>query len=160
MSLFRVAEMHEKFGFKPRQSPGFLPPEIMAMRLNFLLEELLETADACGYMLMVQDRTSHPAKTAFVESHNHVNLEEALDGLLDLEIVLHGTAHLMGFNSHIPKTTSSRYATIWSEAEERVYSANMAKCRVPAGQVGKRGTSHDLIKPEGWKAPTFKDLLP
>ena len=156
MSLFRVAEMHEKFGFKPRQSPGFLAPEIMAMRLNFLLEELKETAEACGYAL---DGVEH----LFVEmpdAWKKVNLEEALDGLVDLEIVLHGTAHLMGFANHIPKNTPSRYATIWSEAKDRVYKANMAKRRVPAGQVGKRGTDNDLIKPEGWKAPTFKDLLP
>ena len=145
--------MHAKFGFHPSPKPNFLIDEVMKMRLNFMLEELKETAMACGYALA--DDPDH----GFIKTHSHKNLPEALDGLLDLEVVLHGTAHLMGFASHVPPKVKSRYATIWSEGQDRVFQANMAKRRCAPGEVGKRGSNLDLIKPEGWKAPTFGDLL-
>lgn len=147
--------MHNKFGFEALDKPGFLAPELMKLRLNFLLEELKETADACGYQLVLGAKK----ELEFDLVHNKVNLEEAFDGLLDLEVVTHGTAHLMGLMSHVPADVKSKYATIWSEGKERVFKANMSKERVAKGQVGKRGSSHDLIKPKGWKAPEFKDLL-
>ena len=156
MSIFRVAQMHDKFGFKALSKPGFLAPDIMKMRLNFLLEELKETAEACGYELMADQGFNI---IGFVEVHNHVDLEKAFDGLLDLEVVTHGTAHLMGFMNHVPDNVKSRYGTIWGEGQDRVHNANFSKERVAKGQVGKRGSSHDLIKPKGWKAPEFGDLL-
>ena len=164
MTMFMVAQMHDKFKFKALDKPGFLKPDIMKMRLNFLLEELVETAEACGYELEVglSNKTARNVFFSFVEApseRRQVDLEKALDGLVDLEVVLHGTAHLMGFHNHVPDMVTSKYATIWSEAKWRVHKANMAKERVAVGQVGKRGSSHDLIKPKGWKPPEFGDLL-
>lgn len=159
MSIFRVKEMHDKFGFKALPKPGFLQEDIMKMRLNFLLEELLETAEACGYHLEAFDRTSSDTKMEFTAIPISRDLEKALDGLIDLNIVTLGTAHLMGFGNHLPRSVKSMYGTIWSEGCERVHLANMAKERVKQGDVGKRGSSHDLIKPKGWQAPEFGDLL-
>lgn len=156
MSIFRVGMMHDKFGFEELPKPGFLPDELMKMRLNFMLEELKETAEACGFVL-----ATGPCDSAEFVQHPgaSMNLSQALDGLLDLEVVLHGTAHLMGFANHVPPNIRSRYGTVWSEGQDRVFQANMAKERCKPGEVGKRGSSFDLIKPKGWKAPTFEDLL-
>lgn len=157
MSIFMVRQMHDKFGFKRLSKPGFLPPDLMKMRLNFLLEELLETAEACGYRLFC------PADGGLEfepdGKYPDVDLEKAFDGLLDLEVVLHGTADLMGLGGHVPEDVTSKYGSIWTEGQWRVHQANMAKQRVPKGEVGKRGSDHDLIKPKGWKPPQFKDLL-
>lgn len=158
MSIFRVGLMHDKFGFEELPKPGFLPDELMKMRLNFMLEELKETAEACGFYLEATHDESHEFQKIPVDKPRR-NLAEALDGLLDLEVVLHGTAHLMGFANHVPPNIRSRYGTVWSEGQDRVFQANMAKERCKPGEVGKRGSSFDLIKPKGWKAPTFEDLL-
>jgi predicted HAD superfamily Cof-like phosphohydrolase len=128
------------------------------MRINFLFEELHEFATACGYEICIQTNGSLgysevPAKD------RKVNLEEALDGLIDMDVVLLGTADLMGFGTQLPLGVTSRWRTIWSEAWERVHKANMSKERVAPGEKSKRGSDTDLIKPEGWKKPTFEDLL-
>lgn len=159
MSIFRAAQLHEKFGFNPLPKPGFLAPDLMKMRLNFLLEELKETAEACGYELNTFMHCTPNAVQFERRPYLEVNLEHAFDGLLDLEVVTHGTAHLMGLYNHVPPAVKSRYGTIWSEGQDRVFKANISKERCKPGEVGKRGTSHDLIKPKGWKAPTFGDLL-
>ena len=164
VSIFKVSIMHEKFGFTPLLKPGFLPVELMKMRLNFMLEELTEIADACGFEMRAQYNTMKDELNCGFQPKKHFkrspeDLGLAFDGLLDLEVVLHGTAHLMGFMSHVPPDVSSRYATVWSEGQDRVFNANMAKERCKPGEVGKRGSSFDLIKPKGWKAPEFGDLL-
>ena len=159
MSIFQVGQMHDKFGFERNKKPGFLSPEIMKMRLNFLLEELLETAEACGYEMHMKNDAPYLEFKESPTALKEVSLEKALDGLVDLEVVLLGTADLMGFKNHVPPDVKSRYGSIWSEAWDRVHQANMTKTRVPKGEIGKRGTSHDLVKPKGWKAPEFGDLL-
>lgn len=150
--------MHDKFGFKALDKPGFLKPELMKMRLNFMFEELKETAEACGYELGL-NKLGEISFNAEPDP-KMVSLEDAFDGLLDLEVVLLGTAHLMGFANHVPNDVPRhQYASIWMEGAWRVHQANMAKERCKPGEVGKRGSNHDLIKPKGWKAPTFGDLL-
>jgi predicted HAD superfamily Cof-like phosphohydrolase len=69
-----VAGMHEHFGIPLQQTPGFLDPDTMRFRLEFLEEELDE--------IMIAN---------FEE-----NLEELADGLVDLVIVALGTAAMMG----------------------------------------------------------------
>ena len=71
------------------------------------------------------------------------NLAEMFDGLVDLVYVAIGTAHAMG----LP----------FDEGWKRVHAANMAKVR--ASKKTKRGTTWDVVKPEGWKHPDLKELL-
>ena len=71
------------------------------------------------------------------------DFEGTLDALIDLMVFTVGTIYLHGF------------AEIFEEAWRRVLEANLQK------QVGDkgRGVECDLIKPVGWQAPTFGDLL-
>lgn len=72
--------------------------------------------------------------------------EQMFDALLDLAYVVFGTAHLLGFP--------------WQEGWEAVQKANMAKVRAAAdGSDSKRGSSFDVVKPEGWTAPDIKAVL-
>jgi len=76
-----------------------------------------------------------------------VDLEKCLDALIDLEYVLLGTVHLHGFSG------------IYDQAFARVQAANMSKIRAERPEDSKRGTGFDVVKPEGWEAPVFADLL-
>lgn len=163
-SIHHVAELHDKMGHGKARlpKPGFLPEKFMQMRLNFMLEELLETAKACGFNLEMYDRTSLDTQPIFMKDannykrHDH-DLEDALDGLIDLQYVLLGTADLMGFANPGPGKFAS--SSIWHEGWSRVHKANMLKEPVVNAKESSRGFNIDLKKPKGWLKPQFKDLL-
>ena len=63
------------------------------------------------------------------------------DALLDLAYVVYGTALFMGISP-----------VQWEEGMAAVQKANMSKVRA-TDDSSKRGTSLDVIKPEGWVGP-------
>lgn len=68
------------------------------------------------------------------------------DALMDLVYVAMGTAHLQGYP--------------WQRGWIEVQRANMAKVRAKAdGSDSLRGSSYDVVKPEGWIAPDIAGLL-
>lgn len=68
------------------------------------------------------------------------DLPEMADALVDLIYVACGTAHLMGLPLN----------ELWDD----VHQANMTKQRAATdGSDSKRGSSFDVIKPEGWVGP-------
>ena len=150
--LSDVSAFHAKFGLDSLQPgmPGPLSTDLAKIRANFMLEELMEYAHSCGLELEIQDgeATFVPASPAFL------NLEGSLDALVDLTYVVTGTALFHGFgNRH------SEGRTIFGEAWHRVHQANMRKMRASHASQSKRGTSFDVIKPEGWIAPKLLDLV-
>lgn len=68
-----------------------------------------------------------------------------LDALVDLLYVAFGTAHLHGFDIQ--------------KAWNRVHEANMKKVRALREDDSKRGSTYDVVKPSGWKAPDLSDLV-
>lgn len=71
------------------------------------------------------------------------NGDDAVDALIDLCVVAIGTLDLFKVDSHL--------------AWNRVLAANMSKeVGIKASRPNPLGLP-DLIKPEGWKAPTHKD---
>jgi len=78
-----------------------------------------------------------------VDEHD---IEGQLDALVDLTYVVLGTAYLQGFD----------FQAAWDE----VHSANMRKVKAgPNGEGSKRGSSHDVIKPEGWVGPDHSKII-
>jgi len=73
------------------------------------------------------------------------DLEGQLDALIDLIYFALGRAHIQG----LP----------FDEAWNRVQTANMSKVRANKASDSKRGSKLDVVKPEGWEAPEFSDLL-
>lgn len=68
------------------------------------------------------------------------------DALLDLVYVACGTAHVLGYP--------------WVEGWAEVQRANMTKERAAAdGSNSARGSSFDVVKPEGWTPPDIEGLL-
>lgn len=75
---------------------------------------------------------------------NEKDMEGFLDGLVDLVYVTLGAALTFGLD--------------FDEAWARVQRANMEKVAVKnTAQEGRHKT--DVVKPEGWKPPRFKDLV-
>lgn len=159
----QVAEFHKKFGFDTLDQPGFLPPDQMQVRLNFLLEELCELAEASGFVICNEVDGDSSKYVSFQpmtlnDAMAARNLYDAFDALLDLEYVCLGTANMMGFNKPCP-TEHANHWSIWQEGFARVQRANMAKVRVDRVEQSKRGTLFDVRKPEGWQPPSYEDLF-
>lgn len=128
-------------------SPGQVSDEVARFRLNFLCEELAEFMDAMGFAAPASTiKNVGKAVKAWKDRADPLNvreqdLEKAADALADLVYVALGTAHMMG----LP------FEAVWAEVQR----ANMTKVRATGDDDprSKRGSSLDVVKPEGWKAP-------
>ncbi len=69
-------------------------------------------------------------------------IADEVDALIDLAYFIFGTLDLHGVDVN--------------EAWRRVHDANMRKVR--AVETTKRGSTFDVVKPEGWRAPDLRDL--
>lgn len=135
-----IKEFHNKFDIAYDGPPRALPQDLGDFRRKFMNEELSEYV-AAQLMAWVEH-----TKTIPDEGNYNFQLERALDGLVDLAYVLFGTAHLHGFD--------------FAEAWNRVHGANMKKIRAKAdGSNSTRKSSYDVVKPEGWEAPSLTDLV-
>lgn len=121
-----VLDFHKKFEVPLAPYTKLLEGEALEFRLKFLQEELDE----------------------FKKAHDEGNLEDAIDALIDLQYVLHGTAQMMGIT---PEQ--------WSEHWDVVQNANMSKVRASHAGESKRGTSLDVVKPSGWVAPNHTPII-
>lgn len=135
-----ISMMHHKFGFKEwfekNKGDKDLMKKYLTFRLNMCLEELLETAEAADLELVVDE--DH--KFSFIGDVENTDPEEIVDGLIDLCVFAIGTLDVFGVDAN--------------EAWDCVYDANMAKnVGVKPGRPNPFGLP-DLIKPEGWTAPT------
>jgi hypothetical protein len=75
------------------------------------------------------------------------NPEGVLDALVDLIYFAFGTVRAFGLGS------------IFGEAWRRVHEANLKKVRVERAEQSKRGSTFDVVKPDGWTAPDLSDLI-
>lgn len=82
----------------------------------------------------------------FLDGMEEGDHAQMFDALLDLVYVALGTAHFLGYP--------------WQMGWNRVQAANMAKVRAQSdGSDSKRGSSFDVVKPEGWTPPNIEALL-
>lgn len=82
----------------------------------------------------------------FEEGYAEGDEAKMADALIDLAYVVFGTAHLKGYP--------------WQALWEDVQSANMRKVRAANdGSDSKRGSSFDVVKPEGWVGPDTQGIL-
>ena len=144
-------EFHKKFDFPLPKCVGVPSTEIAQTRLQFLLEELRETGLGLGFKLEITNGCGGRDEVKFVQDDNlPVNLFEALDGLVDLQYVVLGTAAYLGMLEDKEDKTS------FEEAWDIVHKANMQKERVKNEDESKRKTKYDCKKPKGWESPTRK----
>lgn len=79
------------------------------------------------------------------KAHKEGNIYEISDGLIDLIYVASGLLNLMNMPAQ----------ALWNDIQAR----NMQKIRATKDNVGKRGSTFDVIKPEGWLPPRTKDII-
>lgn len=129
-----VKAFHKKFELAYDGPPRELEPLLQSFRTKFLHEELQEYED--GVLLL---------RHAVLPEERADAAEKMIDSLVDLVYVAVGTAYMHGFD--------------FNEAWRRVQNANMAKVRALRASDSKRGSTYDVIKPEGWTPPTHADLV-
>lgn len=79
------------------------------------------------------------------KAYKEKDLYEFCDGILDLVYVALGTLNLM----NMP------IKSLWRDIQAR----NMSKIRATKDNMGKRETTFDVIKPEGWSGPRTKEII-
>lgn len=79
------------------------------------------------------------------KAYSNKDFAEFCDGLIDLIYVASGTLNL----------TNAPADILWND----VHCRNMQKVRATKDNVGKRGSTFDVIKPEGWQGPRTKDII-
>lgn len=84
----------------------------------------------------------------FMQAQQKGDVPKALDALIDLVYVAYGTAIMMGISPEC-------WATAWDEVQQ----ANLKKERAPNAVYSKRGSSLDVVKPEGWQPPDIEEVL-
>lgn len=124
-----ITDFHEKFGLDYNGPPRLLHPDLWNFRMKFVMEELNEWAEA---------HASQPSD---------VSMEDSLDAAVDIVYVALGTIYMQGMGH------------LFEEAWEKVHRANMQKVRCENEGDSKRGSTFDVIKPEGWQAPDHSDLI-
>jgi predicted HAD superfamily Cof-like phosphohydrolase len=139
-----IAAFHEKFSLEYGGLPRVLPEDLAKFRIGFMAEEL-------GEYCLDDAATAEGIPTMFTEliqenaAPQNIPLDKQLDALVDLVYVALGTAYLQGFN--------------FNEAWRRVHEANMKKVRALRAVDSARGSTYDVIKPDGWQAPDLSDLV-
>lgn len=141
--LTDIIDFHTKFKQYYDGPPRMMVDELLKFRLKFLGEELKELAAAHGVVMEVNlVGTCEPPPQA---------MPLAFDALIDMDYVLKGTVHLMGFSA------------VYQEGWRRVHHANMTKELARSVQASTdatgRGYAFDVIKPPGWRPPYHLDLM-
>lgn len=127
-----IADMHTKFGVNEvlRNMDKDKLEAFLKFRIDFLQEELDEMRDA---VVKHQAQKINGSKAA----------DDTVDALIDLCVVAIGTLNAFDVDAY--------------EAWDRVHNANMAKkVGIKESRPNPLGLP-DLIKPEGWTAPTHED---
>ncbi len=109
-----------------------------ASSLDFAFEELRETERA----IVAEELTQ-----------TDLAFEEVVDGWIDLAFVA-----LSGLRKSLVEKNINNPETVMAYALWRVCAANCAKLNQETGEFIKDEYGK-IKKPEGWKAPTFADLL-
>lgn len=129
-----IANMHTKFGVNEvlRNMDSDKLEAFLKFRIDFLEEELDEMRKA---LVDYQTKTISGNKAA----------DDTVDALIDLCVVAIGTLNAFDINA--------------DEAWDRVHKANMSKkVGIKASRPNPLGLP-DLIKPEGWTAPSHEDNI-
>lgn len=120
-----IKEFHRKFGLEKRKGPVELMEDEFLFRFRFIEEELEELL------------------TAWNES----DLPGQIDALVDISVVVLGTAERMGIK--------------WQHHWNEVHRANMSKERSEGDDDprSKRASGFDIVKPEGWVGPDHEKVI-
>jgi hypothetical protein len=107
--------------------------EVRQLRLALALEELSELAEAFGlkksFIALMEDKTADfiQKSDGNVEDTLEYNKEEALDAVVDIEVINNGTIVSCGFHNKKSKENQDIELAIYDKAYIEVHSSNMSK---------------------------------
>ncbi len=128
---YDVGEFHEKFGLRNTNDEMSYGP-----RPDYATKELME------FRLKFLEEELEEFRKALEAGDD----AEMADALVDLIYVASGTAHLKGYPM----------VELWDDVQR----ANMEKQRaLEDGSNSKRGSSFDVVKPEGWRPPMTREIM-
>lgn len=134
-----IRDMHTKFGVREvvKNFDREKMLTFLKFRLDFLQEELNEAQEAYNVLNAEQAGMQEDAKVKYAD--------DIVDAMIDLSVVAIGTLDAFGIDAQLS----------W----DRVHDANMQKePGIKASRPNPLGLP-DLIKPEGWVAPTHSDNI-
>lgn len=136
--------MHDKFGVV--EAVDQLDEDkllaFLEFRLKFLEEELTEAHSAFARL---KELRAEPEKEVVLSQEGPKLADDIVDAMIDLCVVAIGTLDALQVNPYL--------------AWDRVHAANMAKeVGIKASRPNPLGLP-DLVKPEGWTAPSHEDNL-
>jgi predicted HAD superfamily Cof-like phosphohydrolase len=146
--MWDMAAFHEKFKLAYDGPPRDLSPELLQFRTKFMVEELMEYAfpDTAPFSQQAREEVMQFFNAVIpLAPGDTMALAKRFDALIDLAYVALGTAYLHGFP--------------FNEGWRRVQAANMLKVRAERADQSQRGSTFDVVKPPGWKAPVLDDLV-
>lgn len=138
-----VRAFHRKFDQLDPPKVTHLTKRKLLERANFMLEELIEFAEASG--LYLENGSLLNARFEIDEDDPDQDLAQQADALVDLCYVLKGTAAMLGLGA------------AWPDLWDDVQRANMAKTKGPTHR--NMGHGADICKPEGWAGPRTGEIL-
>ncbi len=142
----RIEEFMRLAGQDTPDKPIIPSLEVRELRAKLILEEALETIQALGFDVVIDNDTEYDTivqmnnNLRFVEAYKP-SLEEIVDGVIDISVVSYGTLVACG----VPDLPF----------QEEVDNNNLAKF----GPGHSRREDGKLIKPPDHKPPRIKELL-
>lgn len=102
------------------------------------------------YMFALRTTLMEEELGEFITAVKNNDRVKAFDALLDLAYVVNGTALCMGVSPDQ-----------WYDGVSAVHGSNLMKKRVSVCGKSKRGSSFDIVKPDGWEGPEhrLKEIL-
>ena len=96
-TIEQVREFHQTFGHPISDVPTEATPALRKLRLDLILEELKELAEASGFELIsVFNDQTEDMEMVFIATQAEVDLVEVADALGDLDYVVAGAALVFG----------------------------------------------------------------
>jgi predicted HAD superfamily Cof-like phosphohydrolase len=176
-----IIDFHEKFGLEYNGSLRELPDDLAAFRIGFLREEAAEydaavAADddhgafdalideayvALGTIYLMGGIKISSADDLLKNSTDYtaMSLKDCIDCLAHSSTFLPSKPAVLDYIIGICIETSHNSGWDFEEGWRRVHAANMAKVRAERPGDSKRGSTFDVVKPEGWTAPDLSDLV-
>lgn len=172
-----VQDFHNKFELPSFNSFANMPDDLIGFRERFLVEEATETYNA----MVRKDRPesldglidlAYVAMGTFYLAGGSVHLVAKHEykrkfGALSLYNLCQGVSIQRNFSELWRmldivfgcRAMAMDFGWFFDTGWDRVQTANMSKIRAKSDKDGKRGSTWDVVKPEGWVAPSMEDLV-
>ncbi len=144
--------------------------EVRKLRAKLILEEALETIHAlglcpsieCSGLNQVQVHSVDPSLT--FEDYGDLNLEQILDGCLDLRVVERGTLAACGMSDIEEKAFKevmrSNNSKVWTSEEARKLSLDYSMFETKLGYWIVKDKDGKIVKPPSYFPPNLAQFLP